>query len=351
MRAVLILLLLSATINVHAGRASKYFDYFNTEAFWGRFQFESGENAPAISESDTCILIASNRAPGADSLRFLSEDLGDGTIRYFLVHSKNGKWNIRPCTNLKAGIALLQQRQPRPWVIYTEGMGKIFTSDVDRGMRMAGEYGVNVVLLDYPSIHTGYGSFKNYRFAWNNSTAIYEDFAPVFDTLRSLRGTALTGPFTLFFHSMGNNLMRKLVQKDLLRTSTESQWVDNLVLNAPCVPRWGSKRWIDSLGFAERIIVNYNPEDRVLKLASIAGFRGVLGLGPKRTISRNARYVNFNAVTGYGHSNFLGLYGRPMPPEAAFAHYRILLAGKNPPLSDTARYRPIERADNMYMLR
>jgi hypothetical protein len=227
-------------------------------------------------------------------------------------------------------------------------MGKIFTSDLDRGMRMAGQYGVNVLLLDYPSIHSHWSSYKNYRFAWNNSTRIYTDFLPVFDSLRNMPQDQ---PMSLFFHSMGNNLIRKLMQKDLMPGGAEAVWVDNVILNAPCVPRRGSRRWIDKMHFAKRIYVHFNPDDRTLKLAGIVGLRGILGLGPKAKISSNATYIDFNDIAGYSHSNFMGLYGRPDPPGASLAHYRKVLRGAAAAVSDTGRYVPDARRPGVYRLR
>ncbi len=352
MHRLFTILFLLCISNARADRISRYYDYYNTDDFWNRLKLERTGPLPEPGTGDTCILVASNRAPGADSLRFMSEERGEGSLRYFIVCSGGGKWHLQPCLSLRDGVRALQRRSPRPWVIYTEGMGKIFTSDLDRGMRLAGQYGVNVILLDYPSIHTGYGGYKNYRFAWNSSTSIYRDFSPVFDSLRRIRPSELgLEPLSMFFHSMGNNLIRKLVQKSRPGEREQAGWVDNLVLNSPCVPRRGSRRWTDSLRLARRVYVNYNPGDRTLKLASLAGFRGILGLGPKRKASRNATYINFNEVAGGGHSNFLGLHGRPDPPAAAFAHYRLLLRGGAIPLGDTSRYLPDRKRRGIYMLR
>jgi hypothetical protein len=352
MPRLLVILLLLVSLNARADRISRYYDYFNTEAFWHRLRLEPAGPPRNLSATDTCILVASNRATGPDSLRFMSEDRGNGSLRYFIVHSGNGYWHLQPCPSLREGILALQKRSSKPWVVYTEGMGKIFTSDVDRGMRLAGQYSVNVVLLDYPSIHSNYGGYKNYRFAWNRSTSIYKDFAPVFDSLHVLHQTLIRAePISMFFHSMGNNLIRKLVQKHKLDESVQNPWVANVILNSACVPRRGSKRWTDSLKLATRVIVNYNPEDRTLKLAGLAGFRGILGLGPKKHLSERATYVNFNGVAGNGHSNFMGLHGRPDPPAAAFAHYRLLFKGDALPLNDSSRYLPDDKRANVYLLR
>jgi len=352
MRRLLFFLLILIAGTARADRISRYYDYFNTEEFWQRLKPEPAGTQPHISTGDTCILIASNRAAGADSLRFMGEERGDGKLRYFIVYSGNGKWHVLPCPSLRYGLLALKGRSVKPWVIYTEGMGKIWTSDLDRGMRLSGQYGVNVLLLDYPSIHTGYGSFRNYRFAWNNSTGMYKDFVPVFDSLYALRQDLLKNiAISMFFHSMGDNLVRKLVQKGKLNHLTDAGWVDNVILNAACVPRRGSKRWTDSLTLAKRVVVNFNPEDRTLKLAGLVGFRGILGLGPKKHISKRAAYINFNGIAGNGHSNFMGLHGRPDPPAAAFAHYKLLFNSDTLPLNDSSRYVPATKRPNVYMLR
>lgn len=351
MPRLLAILILCCAMTVRADRISRYYDFFNTDAFWQRLTPEPAGTQLPVSARDTCILIASNRASSVDPLRFMSEERGDGNLRYFIVHSGGGKWHVQPCPTLRDGVLALKQRSMKPWVVYTEGMGKIWTSDLDRGMRLAGQYGVNVLLLDYPSIHTGYGGYKNYRFAWNNSTSMYKDFVPVFDSLYVLRQHLLKNvPLSMFFHSMGDNLARKLIQKNKLSQLPVAGWVDNVILNSACVPRRGSKRWTDSLTLAKRVYVNFNPEDRTLKLAGIAGFRGILGLGPKKHISHRAAYINFNTVAGNGHSNFLGLHGRPDPPAAAFAHYTPLFNGKAAPLSDTSRYIPDNGRTNVFTL-
>jgi hypothetical protein len=151
-------------------------------------------------------------------------------------------------------------------------------------------------------------------------------------------GLAGAGALSMFFHSMGNNVIRRIAQSSAyLHHFNDTIWVDNIILNAPCVPRRGSHRWIDSIRFAKSKIVHYNPYDMTLKWARIAGFRGVLGERPRKPLAATATYINFNPLCGAGHSNFLHLRNRGAAPGFAVAHYSRLFHGKSVP--DTSLYR------------
>jgi hypothetical protein len=315
-------------------------DYFNTDYFWEKLVVDDPGDSIHITRWDTAIVVASNRKPAPGQLRFMSEIRDRDSIRFFIVYSKMGKWHVQQQPRLREAVTSLV-RKDDDWVVYTEGMGKIFTSDLDRGMRLAGQYEVNVLLLDYPSIRSTYKSYRNYRFAYGNACRAYTDFVPVLDSFKKLRteGAAGNGALSLFFHSMGNNVLRKIAQQDLLYKYNDRVWVDNIILNAPCVPRRKSRQWMEQVRFAKRMYVHYNPEDGVLKWARIAGFRQILGEHAKMPIADSAVFVNFNTLCGRGHSNFLSLYRRmPASPEA-LAHYGTLFHGDAVNLQDTARYR------------
>ena len=318
-----------------------YFTHFNTDAFWQMLVQDTPGTTPNIFPGDTAVVVASNRATAPYELRFMADTRDDDSVRYFIVYTSRQQWHVQQRPSLRAAIQALPQ-QNKDWVVYTEGMGRIFTSGLDRGMKLAGHYGVNVLLLDYPSIHTGYKSYRNYRFAYHNSCIAYKDFLPVLDRFKRLRqeGAAGSGALTLFFHSMGNNVLRELVQNDRLALyNDDAAWVDNLVLNAPCVPRRNSRQWIDRIHFAKRIYVHYNPNDIVLKLAQLAGFRQVLGLHVKGPVSASVQFINFNLLCGNGHNNFLSLYRRPPALPEAVAHYSRLFHGGVAYVQDTSRYR------------
>lgn len=318
-----------------------FFTHFDTDDFWHKLVLEPAGTVPQLTPADTIITVASTRRLQPGNLRFIAEEREEGALRYFLVYAQGGKWHILPQPALRNVVDALPNKN-KDWVVYAEGMGKLFTTDIDRGMRLAGQYGVNVLLLDYPSIHSHYGAIKNYRFAYRNSKEVYKDFVPVLDTFRHLREAEVAGSghLSLFFHSMGCNVMREIVQQHLLflfNTHT-APWVDNLILNSACVPRHGSKQWIEQINFAKRIYVNYNNEDGVLKWARLAAFHQVLGEHPKHPAA-NAVFINFHTLSGQNHSNFLSLYGRlPMQAEAQ-AHYQALFHGGAVDVQDGGRYR------------
>ncbi len=321
--------------------SGNYFSYFNTDAFWQRLVEDPAGPPIVLTPGDTAIAIASNRATAPGSLRFMSEDRDTaGVVRYYVAYTRSGQWRVRRRPSLRAAINDMMQPQ-RDWVVYAEGMGKIFTTDLDRGLNLAGQYSVNVLLLDYPSIHSHYSAYKNYRFVLRNATRAYKDFAQVLDTFRLLRmaGMAGSGRLTLFFHSMGNHIPRRIAQTSVLNHYNDEIWVDNLVLNAPCVSNYGAADWIDRIRFAKHVYVHYNPQDFTLKFARLAGVSGILGERPDVPLSKQAVYVNFNALCGNTHSNFLNLHGRPPIPDEAFRHYLKLLHGQPVSPGNGTQYR------------
>lgn len=341
MKAIRLLVLTLLAFPLVSAAERHYYSLLNAESAWKMLVLDTTNTAVNLTSADTVIIVASNRKPDWHVLRFMGEVRADGPVRYFLIYSHEGKWNVRPEPSLEVCISLVPQRD-RDWLIYTEGMGKIFTTGLGRGMNVSGQYGLNVLLLDYPSIRTTYKSFRNYHFAYRNACSAYEDFVPVIDTFRSLKlaGRTGNGRLSLFFHSMGNNVMRKIVQENLLfmfNTQT-TPWVDNIVLNAPCVPRHRSKQWVGQINFARRIYVDYNPHDGTLKWARVVGFRQVMGEHAKHPAT-NALYINFNTLCGPGHSNFINIPGRQAASPEALAYYNKVLHGESVDLQDNGRYR------------
>ncbi|RYE24563.1 MAG: alpha/beta hydrolase [Sphingobacteriales bacterium] len=333
---VTICLLLSLTANAQ--------DYFNSDAFWGKLQLDSKRIETGETKIDTAIVVATNRAlQPNDKLRFMSEEADTGIVRYYYVYAYGGKWHVLQAENLQKAIGYLP-RPNRDWVIYTEGMGKIFTNDIDRGMRLTAQYNVNVLLMDYPSIRSNTKRIPNYKFAIKHARVAYKDFAPVLDTLQQLRAAHRmgNGKLSLFFHSMGNNVMSKTVTSGKVALLNDKAWVDNIILNAPCVPEKRHRRWVDKLIFAQHVYVHYNPRDHTLQGAHLLSFKKQLGEKVKKPISKQATYINFNSITDRGHSNFIYLPGREPAQPASIKHYNTLFHGNEVDVSDTTRYRPTQ---------
>jgi hypothetical protein len=317
-------------------------EYFNSEAFWKHVKLEMPDAPlPRFLDRDTTLLVASNRNFYPQKLRFLGETSDSGIVRFFFLYTHNGDWHAKLIPSLKAAIKLLPEPN-QDWLIYTEGMGKIFTSDIDRGIRVAGTYKLNIILLDYPSIRTDLGGFKNYKFAIHSAKVAYKDLLPVIDSMKELKlaNKLGTGNITLFFHSMGNNVMRETILNGKLPLINNTAWADNLILNSACVPQKHHKDWLDQVHFAKHIYINYNPHDRTLKGAHLISFTKQLGEKVKKPISANATYINFHLIADDRHSNFATLLAHPPIIPRIISQYAIILHGRTLPVNDTKLYQP-----------
>jgi hypothetical protein len=315
--------------------------YFNSEDYWRKLVLDKPATIVKLLKPDTAILIASNRRMLDTGLRFMLPRRDGKQIRYFIVYVTKGKWHVKQIKDLYSGLQMLPDKQ-RDMVVYTEGMGKLFTSEVERGISMSGQYQVNVLMLDYPSITTNRRTIGNYRFAMRNARVNYRDFVPVLDTLKRIRqGSEFhEAHLALFFHSMGNILLRKLIRRGKLPPLNDEVWVDNLILNAPCVPAERHNKWLEKIHFAKHIYVHFNPEDHTLAGAHLLSKKKQLGEKLHRPLAKNAIYINFSHIAGRGHNNFLSLYDRDSVKQSSFHHYSQLFHGDSVNLSDTRLYIP-----------
>lgn len=335
MRYILTTFLLLLFLDAHADNP------FNSESFWGKLVYEEQPVINDFSRSDTAIVVVTNRARTTSKLWFMSEYKGYGTLKYFFVYAYNGKWHVLEKESLEAVTELTPDKN-RDWVVYTEGMGKIFTSELDRGMNMAAQYKVNVIMLDYPSITTTRKMSGNYLFAIRNARHAYKDLLPAIEKIKELKQNNKLGTrhLSLFFHSMGNYVMRQIVKKGDLPTINKTQWVDNIILNAACVPQSRHTLWLNKIKFAKRIYVHYNPDDRVLSGAHLISKRKQLGEKIKSNKGSKAIYINFSKLVGDKHSYFLSLAGRDPVKQRAKEHYAVVLHGNAIKPKENNFYRP-----------
>lgn len=345
MRSLLLFLLLLFIPAMTIAKGVDLIDSLNSETFWKGIVFKDLKAESILKKrttlptADTIFMVASNRATKFGDVRFMSEKRGTDHINYFLVFLKNGVWNVWH-TSFKTAITHLGKKN-RDWVVYTEGFGKIFTTGVFRGLGMTSQYNVNVLYLDYPSYNTSKRIMGNYYFALDNAKQSGHDFAPVFDTLKKYKekGTMGLGKITLFFHSMGNNMIMEMVKNNLIASLNTSKWIDNIILNSACVPEKNHKAWVDQLNFTNQIYVNYNPRDATLTGANFMSLKKQLGQEQKNDRSTKALYVNFNELCNRNHSNFMEMPGRKVIPSAAIAYYNLLFHGHAAEVTDAQQFK------------
>lgn len=339
MRRILAICLLM--LPLLAGAKKTKYNWMNSEADWKKVKLEEKLSVPNTSTLDTAFVVVSNRLMEKDSLRFMTEKLQKDRLHYFFVYVFKGTWHVLATNSLYDAIQYLPNKD-KDWLVYTEGMGKVFTADLDRGITVSSFYDVNVVLLDYPSINPNKKSLGNYYFAINQARDAYKSFGPVLDTIKTLREQQLmgSGSISLFFHSMGNNVMKELVEHKKLANINDKVWVNNLILNAPCVRQRKHRKWVEPIQFAKNIYIHYNPDDKTLYLAHLVGFSKQLGEQVKQPISDKAIYINFNTVAGENHSNFIPFHkGATAMPEV-YDHYRKLFHGVAVTPGNSNQYAP-----------
>ncbi|PSL35779.1 alpha/beta hydrolase [Chitinophaga ginsengisoli] len=300
MRRLLILLCITVSFSAHA-----QLSYYNSDAYWTNFCLQANCIKPALT--DTCLVFVSNRHFNRDSLRFVDEFVDTTGLKYFVLQKQAEKWNVFQVPTLTDAMQLMPEK--RDVVVYAEGMGKIFTANVERALLMRSQYNVNVVMFDYASINTTYRPSRNFRFARSNARLSAPQYFRLLQLIQQARQDKEDWvehvKVSTFCHSMGNIIFMEMMKHQPYDQLNKTPFIDNVVLNAACVPSKHHKEWIERIRFANKIYINYNRSDWQLKGAHLLTLASQLGEKPKRSRAANANYINFHDQGGRQHSYFL----------------------------------------------
>ncbi|PWV53635.1 alpha/beta hydrolase [Chitinophaga sp. S165] len=300
MRRFLVLLCITISFSAQAQLA-----HYNSEAYWANFCLQTDSIKPSLT--DTCLVFVSNRHLYKDSLRFVDEFVDTAGLKYFFLQKNAGQWNVFQVPTLSEAMSMMPQK--RDIVVYAEGMGKIFTTNVQRALLMRSQYNVNVVMFDYASINTTYRPSKNFKFARSNARISAPHYFRLLKTIQQARveneDWIAHVRVSTFCHSMGNIIFREMMRNQPYEELNSVPFIDNVVLNAACVPSKGHKEWVEKIRFANKIYINYNRSDWQLKGAHLLTLTAQLGEKLKGKRANNANYVNFREQGGRQHSYFL----------------------------------------------
>lgn len=328
--------------------------FFDTDSFWTNIVWSGAHSVAddtSLKDTDTLVALISDRAFDKSQVRFAAEYTAmDGALNYLLAFKKDKKWHLKQCMSLIELLDLLPKDQSL--VVYTEGYGKTFISGLYRAFAMREQYRVNVLYLDYPSFDRHKNRVGNWRFVGREARAAGECFMPIMEGLRQWQHTrSRFVSVNLFYHSMGNLALMKMIQLGMPKGFNDSAWIDNLVLNAPCVPFRQAAGWLNKISFARQVIVHYNPADRVLRGASLLSGNRKLGTVRLKRDTNNITFVNFNNLVDDQHSYFLDLPFRTALPDAIKHYMAQLLHGRPVNWKDNAQFQPLYRDEQVYQLR
>jgi hypothetical protein len=326
------LLLMGLIIFLLACKNTRYINNYNADLQWQQLRYS--EQKPVI-QGDTAFIIVSNRPIQNEKLRFALEEIDTTQLHYFYIAKQDSTWNVQEVNSLEDAISFMPSKN---WVIYTEGMGKLFTGNIERAYLMTKMYDVNVILFDYASIHSDYSMFKNFNFSMNNSIQSAHQYTQFLTQVKSLHkaNQFQQKSLSLFFHSMGNLMLREMIVHENILAINSTPFVDQLILNAACVPRKKHAQWIEKIKFAKHIYININKQDYKLRGAQLLSGNKKLGTRPISPLAQNVDYIDFNFAVGKTHNYFLTIPGRPDPITPVIkSYYNTVLNGKSVDLKST----------------
>jgi hypothetical protein len=284
-----------------------------------------------FSAEDTCIFVVSTRNYNDTLKEFMDYDYDTtGTLKYFAVYFKGKNWTAVPYPDLKQLLDL--KSEFKNFVVFTEGLGKTFTSGIDRATRLKRIYDIDELFFDWPTQRPYMRSGKNIKTTYRVSEKVAKPYARFLEEFQAYKTThaAKFKVTTLFFHSMGNLILMYDLKYDLFKNIYPGL-VDNVLLNAACVPQKKHAKWLGKLTVSKNTFVTINKRDRNLNGAKIIFLKHQLGEKAKKPYVAGVHYVNFSKVLHKEHNYYLIL---PLLAEKPFLQkfYADLFSGKMPML-------------------
>ncbi len=256
--------------------------------------------------SDSCIVFVTTRSVNLENGQhiFGNTIAKDNSLRFYNIYFNGSETKIAPRKTLEE--ALNNANISSDFMVYTEGHEKLFPDNVGRGINASRLYSVCVIMFDWPSKVPGYKVGKSFYSSLHNSKSVAKQFNELLLLLSDYKnntGEEKVKHLSMFFHSMGNNVLLSTIKK-YGSQNFNSDMVDNLIFNAPCVPSRGHRKLLEQFSFQKNIYVMYNKKDPALKGATLLLGKFLLGSIPMR-LAKNASYFNLKKVAHVSHTCFL----------------------------------------------
>ena len=285
-----------------------------------------------INNSDSCLFVVSTRNYDDTKKEFVDYEYDTSrTLKYFAVYFKGNNWTAVPYPTLEKLLDLKESF--KNMVIFTEGLGKTFTSGVDRGTKLMRIYGIDEIFFDWPTLRPYLKSGKNIKTTYRVSSKVALPYAKFLEEFQIYKITHISKfkVTSLFFHSMGNLILMHDLKGNLFK-NIQPGIIDNVLLNAACVPQKKHALWLNKLNFATHIYVTINKGDRNLNGAKIIFLQHQLGEKAKRPYCKTAHYVRFSNVLDNEHNYYLI---RPLLAQKPFLKkfYEDIFEGNTPVLN------------------
>jgi hypothetical protein len=260
----------------------------------------------SYTSQDSSLTFVSTRTfrPGQVK-EFLGTEISpDSALHFFTIYFRSNKWRAVPRPSFSAAIA--RAGSPADFVIYAEGDGKTFPDAVDRGTRLKRLYQVNIIMFDWPSRVPRLGGIKNVHNTVLNTSKLGKQFHTLLLLVKDYKASYPNEiqHLTLFFHSLGNAVFKKCIEQYGTSDLSKSL-VDNILLNAACIPARGHRKWMETLNFQDHVYIVYNRKDKTLRQATLLFGTRMLGCKPGNKLANNALYYNIHELAGSNHNYFL----------------------------------------------
>ncbi len=292
----------------------------------------------SFQSADSFLVFVTTRSFKPYKKEFLGNDVSsDSTLRFFTIYFHGNSWKAAPRSTFTA--AMNSGKAPSDFVVYSEGDGKTFPDNIDRSTRVSRLYEVGVIMFDWPSRLPEAGGAKNVRNTVRNTRAVaqqYHSFLVLLQTYKSTYPQNISH-LSLFCHSMGNAVLKNAIEK-YGKTDLDKSFVDNIILNAACVPVKRHNKWLEKLCFQNQIYVLYNRKDKTLRGASLLFGKKLLGCQLKKPLATNALYIDVGQLALTKHNYFLILQLLHEHP-SLFTFFHTILHGGAVNVSDPGRFR------------
>lgn len=280
--------------------------------------------------------MASTRNYFPDKDEFL--DVIDDTshaLHYFTLYFKGSSWVCVPRQDLEEALQSATHRENA--VVYAEGFGKTFPGNVDRATRFARAYNVTTILFDWSTYNPAYHRLRNFHKVNRSSVSAARCFAAFISDLDKFRHRHAPefAHVSMILHSMGNLLMMHAIKNNYI--TVKDTVLDDLVLNAACVPQRHHKQWVEKINIQKHLYITRNNHDKTLNGAKLISFHRQLGERSRGPYAGNAVYINFSNELELEHNYFLYTGVLKQHPEVKKI-YEAIFAGKEPVFSDKAKF-------------